>query len=178
MTPKLGMARQSRALPAGLESTLSGWDTRSSKALLVILGWPCGVGSFQEASAIYQEIAGQQNYFSLLATERLNQTCHFNHRPLSVADKDILNLRREPGIRRAVELFYLGRMPESRREWIFSLSGKGPTQLSAAAIIAHDMGWHERAIRAAADAGGNDDLIVSFPLAILSLSIDTPEERA
>ena len=54
-------------------------------------------GRFQEASVIYQEIVGQQNYFSLLAADRLNQTCHFNQRPLSTTHEDILNLRQEPG---------------------------------------------------------------------------------
>ena len=171
MTPMLRKWRIRAALfRQDWKALLSAWDHLDvqEKATPRWLYWKARAlaasGRFQEASAIYQEIAGQQNYFSLLATERLNQTCHFNHRPLSAADKDILNLRREPGIRRAVELFYLGRMADARREWICSLSGKGPTQLSAAAIIAHDMGWHERAIRTAAEAGGNDDLVVSFPL--------------
>ena len=152
------------------KAVLSGWDhlDGQEKAEPRWLYWKARAlaasGCFQEASATYQEIVRQQNYFSLLAADRLNQTCRFIHRPLSAADEDIMALRREPGIRRAVELFYLGRMPDARREWIFSLSGKGPTQLSAAAIIAHYMGWHERAIVAAADAGGYDDLIVRFPL--------------
>ncbi len=30
--------------------------------------------------------------------------------------------------------------------------------------MAHDLGWHDRAIRAAEAAGGCDDLAVSFPL--------------
>lgn len=152
------------------EAVLSAWDHLDvqEKATPRWLYWKARAlaasGRLQEASAIYREIAGKQNYFSLLAADRLNQTCRFNHRPLSVADEDILNLRQEPGIRRAVELFYLGRMGDARREWIFSLKGKEPSQLSAAAIIAHDMGWHDRAIGAAADAEGCDDLVVSFPL--------------
>ena len=171
MTPKLRQWRIRAALfRQDWKAVLSGWDNLDvqEKAEPRWLYWKARAlaasGRFQEASAIYQEIAGQQNYFSLLAADRLNQTCHFNHRPLSVTDEDILNLRREPGIRRVVELFYLGRMPDARREWIFSLSGKGPSQLRAAAIIAHDMGWHDRAIRASADAGECDDLIVNFPL--------------
>ena len=155
------------------KAVLLGWDHLDvqEKATPRWLYWKAralaALGRFQEASAIYQEIVGQQNYFSLLATDRLNQTCHFNHRPLSPTDEDILTLRREPAIRRAQELFYLGRMDDARREWIFSLHGKGPSQMRAAALIAHDMGWHERAIIAAADAGENDDLIVSFPMPYL-----------
>jgi soluble lytic murein transglycosylase len=176
MTPKLRQWRIRAALfREDWKAVLSGWDhlDDQEKAEPRWLYWKAralaALGRFQEASAIYREIAGQQNYFSLLAADRLNQTYHINHRPLSATDKDILNLRREPGIQRAQELFYLERMNDARREWIFSLFGKGPTQLSAAAIIAHDMGWHDRAIRAAADAGGCDDLIVNFPLSYSKL---------
>jgi soluble lytic murein transglycosylase len=130
------------------------WKARALEAL----------GRFPEASAIYQEILGRQNYFSLLAADRLKEPCRISHRPLSAAAEDILNLRQEPGIQRAFELFYLGRMVDARREWIFSLQGKGPSQMKAAAIMAHDLGWHDRAIVAAANAGEYDDLVLRFPL--------------
>jgi len=171
MTPKLREWRIRAALfRQDWKAVLSGWDNLDiqEKADPRWLYWKARAlaasGRFQEASAIYREIAGQQNYFSMLAADRLNQTCHFNHRPLSVTDEDILNLRQEPGIRRVVELFYLGRITDARREWIFSLHGKGPSQMRAAALMAHDMGWNDRAIRASADAGECDDLIVNFPL--------------
>jgi soluble lytic murein transglycosylase len=174
MTPTLRQWRiRAALLRQDWKAVLSGWDNLDiqEKAMPRWLYWKAralaALGRFQEASAVYQEIVGRQNYFSLLAADRLNQTCHFNHRPLSATPEDILTLRQEPGIRRAQELFYLGRMTDARREWICSLHGKGPTQLSAAAIVAHDMGWHDRAIRTAADAGGYDDLIVSFPLPYL-----------
>jgi Soluble lytic murein transglycosylase and related regulatory proteins (some contain LysM/invasin domains) len=171
MTPKLKEWRiRAALLRQDWKAVLSGWDHLDvqEKAEPRWLYWKAralaALGHFQEASAIYREIAGKQNYFSLLAADRLNQTCRFNHRPLSVTDEDMLKFRQEPGIRRAVELFYLGRMGDARGEWIFSLKEKGPTQQSAAAIMAHDMGWNDRAIRAAAAAGGCDDLVVSFPL--------------
>jgi len=154
-------------------AVLSAWDhlDEQQKTMPRWLYWKAralaALGRLQEASAIFQEIAGQQNYFSLLAAERLNQACHFNHRQLPATEEDILNLRRDPGIRRAQELFYLGRMDDARREWVFSLHGKVPAQIRAAALIAHDMGWHERAIATAAKAGEYDDLKVSFPLPYL-----------
>jgi len=174
MTPTLRQWRiRMGLLRQDWNAVLSAWDHLDvqEKATPRWLYWKARAleesGRFQEAKVIYQEIVGQQNYFSLLAADRLNQTRRFNHRPLSATDEDISTLSREPGIRRAVELFYLGRMNDARREWIFSLSGKGPAQLSAAAVIAHDMEWHERAIRTAVDAGGCDDLVISFPLPYL-----------
>ena len=121
-------------------------------------------GRAAEASEVCRRIIGRQNYFSLLAADRLNEPCLINHRPLSAAAEDILNLSRDPGIQRARELFYLGRLLEARREWIFSLAGKSPSQKKAAAVMAHELGWHDRAIVAAADAGEFDDLVVRFPL--------------
>lgn len=171
MTPELRKWRIRAALfQQDWKAVLSGWENLDTqeKSEPRWLYWKAralaATDRLQEASAIYHEIAGQQNYFSLLAADRLNQTCHFDHHPLSVTDEDIMALRGEPGIQRAVELFYLGRMPDARREWVFALSGKERSQLSAAAIIAHDMGWHDRAIRAAADAGECDDLVVNFPI--------------
>ena len=171
MTPTLRQWRIRAALfRQDWKAVLSAWDHLDvqQKATPRWLYWKARAlaasGRFQEASTIYQGIMGQQNYFSLLAADMLNQSCRINHRPLSAATGDILNLRREPGIQRAQELFYLGRMNDARREWIFSLQGKGPSQMRAAAIMAHDMGWHDRAILAAADAGEYDDLIVRFPL--------------
>jgi len=171
MTPKLREWRiRAALLRQDWKAVLSGWDhlDAQEKAEPRWLYWKAralaALSRFQEASAIYREIAGQQNYFSLLAADRLNQTFRFNHRPLSVTDEDMLKFRQEPGIRRVVELVYLGRIGDARREWIFLLKGKGPTQQSAAAIMAHEMGWHDRAIRAAAVAGGCDDLVVGFPL--------------
>ncbi|HJX30698.1 MAG TPA: transglycosylase SLT domain-containing protein [Thermodesulfobacteriota bacterium] len=171
MTPKLREWRiRAALLRQDWKAVLSGWDHLDvqEKTEPRWLYWKAralaALGRSQEASAIYREIAGQQNYFSLLAADRLNQTCHFNHRPLSATEEDMLKFRQEPGIRRVVELVYLGRIGDARREWIFLLKEKGPTQQSAAAIMAHDMGWNDRAIRAAAAAGGCDDLVVSFPL--------------
>ena len=171
MTPKLREWRIRAALfRQDWKAVLSGWDHLDvpEKSEPRWLYWKARAlaasGRSREASAIYQEIAGQQNYFSLLAADRLKQTCYFNHRPLSVADEDILNFRQKPAIRRVVELFYLGRITDARREWIFSVHGKNSSEIRAAALMAHDMGWHDRAIRAAADAGGCDDLIVNFPL--------------
>ena len=142
------------------QKTMPRWLYWQARALAAL-------GRLQEASAIFKEIVGQQGYFSLLAADRLNQTCNFNHRQLPATEEDLLNLRQDPGIRRAQELFYLGRMDDARREWIFSLHEKVPAQIRAAALIAHDMGWHERAIATAAKAGEYDDLKVSFPLPYL-----------
>jgi len=122
------------------------------------------MGLVHEARASYQSILGRQNYFSLLAADRMNQSYRIEHKAISSPGSDILNIRRDPGIMRALELFYLGRLLDGRREWISSLSGKSSTEFRAAALLAHGKGWNDRAIIAAANAGEFDDLVVRFPL--------------
>jgi soluble lytic murein transglycosylase len=174
LTPTLSQWRIRAALfRQDWKAVLSAWDhlDAQQKATPRWLYWKARAlaasGRFQEASSIYRQITGQQNYFSLLAADGLNQSCRINHLSLLAASEDILNLSQEPGIQRARELFYLGRMADARREWIVALRGKGPSQMRAAAIMAHDMGWQDRAIIAAADAGEYDDLIVRFPMSYL-----------
>ncbi len=122
------------------------------------------MGLAHEAAALYQSILGRQNYFSLLAADRVDQSYRIEHRPISSHENDVLNIKREPGIMRARELFYLERMVDARREWNSSLSGKSPENMRAAALLAHDMGWHDRAIVAAANAREFADLILRFPV--------------
>lgn len=121
-------------------------------------------GQKQKAENIYRSILGRQNYFSLLAAERLGKPWYPDHRPISAEKPELLALRRDPGIMRAVELFYLGRFYDARREWVFAMAGKNASQNKAAALLAHDMGFADRAIAAAAAAGSYDDLILRFPL--------------
>lgn len=121
-------------------------------------------GRIQEATACYLSIASRQNYFSMLAAGRISQPFRLEHSAINAPASEIIGLRSEPGIIRAIEFFYLSRIIDARREWIFALKGKNPQQMRAAAIIAHDMGWHDRAIVAAANAGEFDDLIIRFPL--------------
>lgn len=121
-------------------------------------------GRIQEAATCYLSIANKQNYFSMLAAERISQPFRLEHSAINAPASEITRLRSDPGIIRAIELFYLSRIIDARREWIFALKGKNPQQMRAAAIIAHDMGWQDRAIVAAANAGEFDDLIIRFPL--------------
>ena len=120
-----------------------------------------------EASALYQEITGRQNYFSLLAADRLNLPYRIPHVPLTADANDVKKLGHEAGIRRALELFFIGRFADARNEWTFSMEGREPAQLRAAAVKAHEIDWHDRAIIAAAGVKDYDDLVLRFPVLYL-----------
>lgn len=135
------------------------------------------MGLEQEAQALYQSILGRQNYFSLLAADRLNQPYIFQNRPISSNDQDMINLRQDQGIMRALELFYFERMVEARREWNSSISGKTREEARAAALLAHELSWHDRAIIAAASAGEFYDLMLRFPVSHSQMITDYSRAR-
>ncbi len=122
------------------------------------------LGKDSQAADIYRGLLGRQNYFSLLAADRLQQPYTFRNDPLTAAPENILKLYREPGIQRALELFYLERFLDARREWARAMQGKKTSDLATAAVLAHDLGWTDRAIQAAASAGEFQDLVLRFPL--------------
>ena len=127
------------------------------------------LGRHFEARNLYQSIQGRQSYFALLAADRINAPYTIEHRAISSTAPEILQVRQDMGLMRAQELFYLGRLVEARREWNASLSSKSQTGIRAAAILAHDMGWHDRAIVAAANAREFDDLVIRFPVSYSDL---------
>jgi len=121
-------------------------------------------GLAQQASGIYLGLLGRQNYFALLAADRLGQAYVLNHNPLDPHPEKIHELKSDPGIQRSLELYYLDREIQARREWMHALQGKNREIMAAAAVLAHSIGWHDRAIQAAAGAGQFEDLALRFPL--------------
>ncbi len=122
------------------------------------------LGQDQEARGIYQDLAQGQDYYALLAADKLDLSYDFKHQSAE-ADMDVLlEIWQNPGLQRAVELYHLQRLPEARREWRQALSGSNAKQYKAAAILARDLGWPDQAIFAAASVPGFQDLEIRCPL--------------
>ncbi len=135
-------------------------------------------GLIQKASEIYLDLLGKQNYFSLMAADRLGKSYSLTHSPLNPRPEMVDDLKSAPGIQRALELYYLEREIQARREWLHALQGKNREMLAAAAVLAHSIGWHDRAIQAAAGAGQFEDLALRFPLAYNDLIAEHAGSRA
>lgn len=130
------------------------WRARSLDAL----------GRFEEAARLYREIAGQRDYYSFLAAERLGLPYRYGHRPLQVDAELLPELENDPAIARARELVALGRFAEARSEWNVGLRGRDARELRAAAQLASDWGWHSTAIFTVARVRDWDDLELRFPV--------------
>lgn len=124
-----------------------------------------GLGHLEEARGLYLLTANDRSYYSFLAADRAGLTYEFANKPLQYTGQDFASLHDEPAILRAGELFFLKRIVQARREWNFAVKQMGQIQLLKAARLAHELGWHDRAILTLAQAEYWDDLELRFPLA-------------
>ncbi|MDX1606504.1 MAG: transglycosylase SLT domain-containing protein [Candidatus Competibacterales bacterium] len=134
-------------------------------------------GDESEATELYTSLAGLRDYYGFLAADRLGRAYAFNHRPLAVEPALLQALRGRPGLIRARELFLLGWLPDARREWRQALTGAGMPTLRAAARLAHDWGWHDRAIVALGEANEWNDLTLRFPLPHREVVVERSRSR-
>lgn len=130
------------------------WQARSLEAL----------GRSAEATDLYREIAGQRDYYSFLAAERVGLPYRYGHRPLLIEPALLVELAHDPAIARARELVALGRFAEARSEWNYGLRERDAAAFRAAAQLASDWGWHSAAIFTVARARDWDDLELRFPV--------------
>ena len=113
----------------------------------------------------YWALAQSRSYYGFLAADRLGVTYRFDDQPVPTNDEDIDHLERLPGLARAHELFVLERILDARREWLYATRKLPESLLQQAAAIAHQWGWHDRAILTMARTSYRDDLALRFPLA-------------
>jgi len=121
-------------------------------------------GMNEEALALYQALVQEPHYFGMLAMDRLGRQLELNHAPIAVSDADLQRVKSVPGLQRAVELHALKRFGPARSEWQQAQAGLDEQGLRAAARWADQLGWHDRAIYAAAAASHSTDLALRFPL--------------
>lgn len=123
------------------------------------------LGEEAVAIAFYTELAGKRDYYGFLAADRLNWTYSLNHDAIDSSTSTLRQLQREHrGLVRARELYLAGLRLDARREWRQLTRELSPRELELAAVLAHQWGWHDRAIITAARSGHLDDLELRFPV--------------
>ena len=122
------------------------------------------------ARPLLERLAQERNYHGFLAAETLGQPFRFNHRPIPATDTALAGLLADhPLLVAARDLYLIGWTEEARRAWTAGTGPLAPRELQLAAVLAHRLGWHDRAIHAAARSGHTDDLEIRFPLPHRSL---------
>src|SRR5690606_30565366 len=97
------------------------------------------------------------NFYGFLAADRAGRPYRIGHRQLRVDEERVHALAEIPALQRAREWLALGRHIEARREWERTIAGLGAEDLKAAARLASDWEWHDRAIFTVARAQDFDD---------------------
>jgi soluble lytic murein transglycosylase len=99
--------------------------------------------------AYYLRIAGQTDFYGLLASEELGYVGTLPETAHQPTEEDLQKAKAVPGLARALELMRLGMRTDGVREWLHTIRYFEDTQLIAAAELARQAGIYDRAIHTA-----------------------------
>ncbi len=116
------------------------------------------------ANDLYTELAKERSYYGFLAADKVKQPYSLAHKPVNASDELIALVYQKPGIQRAQELFILGKRPEARAEWYTTIDSFSKEELTAAASLTNQWGWHRQSIETMAKAQYWDDVNIRFPV--------------
>jgi len=122
------------------------------------------LGFKEKSLTIYSQLSKSFSYPGLLSADKLGIKYSLNGTPLISTKDEIEKLRRIPGIARAEELYKIGMTIDARREWQFAIKKMSPRQLQLAAILASQLGWHDRAVLTIGRTNTLDDLKLRYPI--------------
>jgi soluble lytic murein transglycosylase len=121
-------------------------------------------GQSTKAEYLYALVAADRNYYSFLAADRLRTGYVMQHQAVKVNPQDIEAVLKQPGMQAARELYAVGDVATARTQWEWTTAGMNKQELEAAALVAGDWGWHDRAIVSLKRSGHFNDLDLRFPL--------------
>lgn len=122
------------------------------------------VGKEDSATARLQNLAATRSYYGFLASDVIGNDYAFSDSRLVADDEIASGLAKIPALIRARELFHVGLEGRGRSEWDAAVSVLTADEQTQAAILAHQWGWHSRAIATASMVGEFDDLLIRYPL--------------
>lgn len=121
-------------------------------------------GKANQANEIFDHLAGNRSFYGFLSADLRNKDYAMNHAELAVDNELYADVRAQPAMQRTRELLQLERYLDARREWYFIAETFDEDELLAAAKLAHEWQWHDRAILTLAQAKSWNDLSIRFPI--------------
>jgi len=125
--------------------------------------------SILEMHQEFQDLSKNRSFYGFMASEILNRPLSLNHQSIRLTAKQRREIESIEGILASNEWYRLDRLAEAQSEWVYTISGLGPTEKTYAAKLAHEWGWHHQAIYTAAFSDHKDDLVVRFPLGFFDI---------
>lgn len=121
-------------------------------------------GDEVQANVLFNYLASKRSFYGFLAADISGKDYALNHEDLSVDKQVYTEVSLLPAMQRTKELLALKRYLDARREWYFISTTFDENELLAAAQLAHEWQWHDRAILTLAKAKSWDDLSIRFPI--------------
>lgn len=100
----------------------------------------------QAANAIFLALSREHHYYGQLAEEELGPVMQAPQINVKTGGENIAAIARNPGIARAQALYDLGLRSDATLEWNWTIQRFSDTELLAAAELARQMEWYDRAI--------------------------------
>lgn len=118
-----------------------------------------------ELNQLTRALAKERDFYGFLASERLDKSYSINHDPAIVDDQLLRSIASIPAMQRARELHFHGDSLDANREWAAANKNFQRQEWIAAAVLASQWQWHNKAIAAMGSAKYWDDVEIRFPLA-------------
>ncbi len=117
-----------------------------------------------EANRLLESIAGEMNFYGMLAAEDLGRPVAAAPKPAPLTAEERAGAVRNAGLSRALLLISIGLRSEGVREWNFTLRGMPDRELLAAAQLACDMEVWDRCINTSDRTRAEIDMAQRFPM--------------
>jgi soluble lytic murein transglycosylase len=114
--------------------------------------------------AYFLRIAGQTDFYGLLAAEELGYVLALPDITHVPSEEEVAAAAAEPGLQRALELIRLGIRVEGVREWLFTIRSFDDARLLAAAELAHRSAVYDRAIHTADRTSRLHNFTLRYPM--------------
>jgi soluble lytic murein transglycosylase len=122
------------------------------------------LGDENGALEVFARLAKERSYHGFLAADALDLPYVMSEATVAYDPAVIDELQAIPSLVRARELFLVGLESRGRAEWDAAVTTLTTEQQLQAARLAHEWGWHSRAISTVASAGEFNDLEIRYPL--------------
>jgi soluble lytic murein transglycosylase len=141
------------------------WIYWRARALQATAGnGTAGEAQRQEAQQGFNKLAGQLDFYGLLATEELGKVLIMPSRPAPLTAAERAGAEANPGLQRALQLIGIGLRNEGVREWNYAIRGLGERELLAAAQLACDREVWDRCINTSERTKLQVDIAQRYPL--------------
>ena len=121
-------------------------------------------GEEMSSRAYYLRIAGQADFYGLLASEELGYMLTLPDVTHVPTEEEVAAAAQDPGLKRALELIRLGMRVEGVREWLHTIRSFDDPRLLAAAELARRNGIYDRAIHTADRTSRLHNFTLRYPM--------------